>query len=67
MHANMQLKLPKYALKMSKYALKNSKTSTSNTKIVLVFKIFRKFSQMTFAVVGGVKHICEKAFFPVGI
>ena len=34
MHANMHLKLPKYALKTPKYALKNSKTSTSNRKNV---------------------------------
>ena len=32
MHANMLLKLPKYALKTLKYALKNPKTSTSNKK-----------------------------------
>ena len=32
MHANMLLKLPKYALKTLKYALKNPKTSTSNEK-----------------------------------
>ena len=30
MHANMLLKMPKYALKTLKYALKNPKTSTSN-------------------------------------
>ncbi len=68
MHANMHLKLPKYALKMpkyalktQKYALKNPKTSTSNIKKKK--KRFTKFSQFTLAVVGGVRHICDKAFF----
>ncbi len=40
MHANMHLKLPKYALKTPKYALKNSKTSTTKVKTIKNKSIF---------------------------
>jgi superfamily II DNA or RNA helicase len=41
MHANMLLKVPKYALKILKYALKNSKTSTSSIKTAKKLNMYK--------------------------
>ena len=57
MHANMHLKLPKYALKTPKYALKNSKTSTTNLKTVKNKSIFF-YKRSNFLI----KCICQKVF-----
>ena len=46
MHANMHLKMPKYALKLPKYALKNCKTSISNFKSAL--KLLQIFANQKF-------------------
>ena len=48
MHANMHLKLAKYALKTLKYALKNSITSTSNTKSVKTLTKFQQKKEILF-------------------
>jgi hypothetical protein len=50
----------KYAFKkkLPKYALQNIYIRHQEFK-----KKFKKFPQMTFVVVDGVRHICDKVFF----